>query len=60
MMICENFPTHQPSRSVEESSLSLWEQIREDGMAHEPDWTKPGFRTVAVQPFGLSPVKIVF
>ena len=42
--------------SVEEPetpTLSLWQQIKEDWIAHERDWTKPGFRAVAVQRFGV-------
>ncbi len=34
-------------------SLGLWQQIKEDWDAHERDWTKPGFRAVAVQRFGV-------
>jgi serine O-acetyltransferase len=30
----------------------LWAQIREDWVAHGRDWTKPGFRAVAVHRFG--------
>lgn len=37
--------------SVEE--LSLWQQIREDWEAHGRDWTKPGFRAVAIYRFGV-------
>lgn len=33
--------------------LGLWEQIKEDWIAHERDWTRPGFRAVAVQRFGV-------
>lgn len=33
--------------------LGLWEQIKEDWDAHGRDWTKPGFRAVAVQRFGV-------
>jgi serine O-acetyltransferase len=33
--------------------LSLWQQIKEDWTAHGRDWTKPGFRAVAVQRFGV-------
>lgn len=32
--------------------LTLWHQIREDWHAHERDWTRPGFRAVAVYRFG--------
>ncbi|MGG6294362.1 serine O-acetyltransferase [Leptolyngbya sp. AN02str] len=38
---------------VNEPSLSLWQQIREDWAAHGRDWTKPGFRAVAVHRFGV-------
>lgn len=31
----------------------FWQQIKEDWIAHERDWTKPGFRAVAVQRFGV-------
>ncbi|GJM19120.1 MAG: serine acetyltransferase [Phycisphaeraceae bacterium] len=31
----------------------LWAQIREDWHAHERDWTRPGFRAVAVHRFGV-------
>ncbi|AFY35655.1 serine O-acetyltransferase [Calothrix sp. PCC 7507] len=34
-------------------SLGLWEQIKEDWIAHGRDWTKPGFRAVAVHRFGV-------
>jgi serine O-acetyltransferase len=39
-------------------SLSLWEQIKEDWNAHERDWTRPGFRAVAVHRFGNWRMKI--
>ncbi|MEO1374555.1 MAG: serine O-acetyltransferase [Cyanobacteria bacterium J06635_10] len=39
-------------------SLSLWEQIQEDWIAHGKDWTKPGFRAVAVHRFGVWRMKI--
>jgi serine acetyltransferase len=35
-----------------EATLTLWQQIREDWEAHGRDWTKPGFRAVAVYRFG--------
>ena len=36
------------------SSLStLWAQIAEDYGAHGREWTKPGFRSVAVHRFGV-------
>lgn len=31
----------------------LWEQIKEDWEAHGCDWTKPGFRAVAIHRFGV-------
>ena len=34
-------------------SLSLWELIKEDWIAHGKDWTRPGFRAVAVYRFGV-------
>lgn len=33
--------------------LGLWEQIKEDWIAHGRDWTKPGFQAVLVQRFGV-------
>ena len=41
-----------PERPVAES-LSLWQSIREDYAAHGRDWTKPGFRAIAVYRFGV-------
>lgn len=38
---------------LESPNLGLWEQIKEDWIAHGCDWTKPGFRAVAVQRFGV-------
>lgn len=32
---------------------SLWAQIAADWRAHDRDWTKPGFRAVAVHRFGV-------
>ncbi len=37
---------------AQENPLSLWGQIREDWESHGRDWTKPGFRAVAVCRFG--------
>jgi serine O-acetyltransferase len=39
----------QPNRS----DLSFFSQIREDWIAHGRDWTKPGFRAVAIHRFGV-------
>jgi len=33
--------------------MNLFEQIREDYRAHGRDWTRPGFRAVAVHRFGV-------
>ncbi len=33
--------------------MTLWDQIREDWAAHGRDWTKPGFRAVAIHRFGV-------
>jgi serine O-acetyltransferase len=35
------------------AKLGLWQQIQEDWIAHGRDWTKPGFRAVAVCRFGV-------
>lgn len=42
----------------ETNTLGLWQQIKEDWIAHERDWTKPGFRAVAVQRFGVWRMRI--
>jgi serine O-acetyltransferase len=34
-------------------ALGLWQQIKEDWEAHGRDWTKPGFRAVAIARFGV-------
>lgn len=34
-------------------TLGLWQQIQEDWIAHGKDWTKPGFRAVAIARFGV-------
>lgn len=43
---------------VSVKDLSLWEQLKEDWIAHGQDWTKPGFRAVAVHRFGVWRMKI--
>jgi serine O-acetyltransferase len=43
----------QEMAASESESLSLWQQIREDWIAHGRDWTRPGFRAVAIQRFGV-------
>jgi serine O-acetyltransferase len=48
--------TTQPlssSGQPERLDLSLFSQIREDWIAHGRDWTKPGFRAVAIHRFGV-------
>lgn len=42
----------------ETPTLGLWQQIKEDWIAHGRDWTRPGFRAVAVQRFGVWRMKI--
>src|SRR5947207_621675 len=42
----------QPQSRSTEQPLGLVAQIREDWIAHERDWTRPGFRAVAVHRFG--------
>ena len=44
--------------SLESNDLTLWQQIKEDWIAHGQDWTKPGFRAVAVQRFGVWRMKL--
>ncbi|MBR8836287.1 MAG: serine acetyltransferase [Stigonema ocellatum SAG 48.90 = DSM 106950] len=41
------------TREAQVPGLSLWQQIKEDWIAHGRDWTKPGFRAVAVLRFGV-------
>ncbi len=43
---------------VETPALGLWYQIKEDWIAHGRDWTKPGFRAVAIQRFGVWRMKV--
>jgi len=38
--------------SSEAEPLGFWQQLKEDWEAHGRDWTKPGFRAVAVHRFG--------
>ena len=44
--------------SLLEVELNFWQQIKEDWIAHDRDWTKPGFRAVAVQRFGVWRMKL--
>ena len=41
------------SENNDNNSLGLFAQIKEDWIAHGQDWTKPGFRAVAVHRFGV-------
>lgn len=43
----------ESANDFQTTTLGLWEQIKEDWIAHGCDWTKPGFRAVAVQRFGV-------
>lgn len=47
-----------PNSSQPQEILPLWQQIREDWIAHGQDWTKPGFRAVALQRFGVWRMRI--
>lgn len=38
--------------SARARELGLWARIHEDWVAHDRDWTRPGFRAVAVSRFG--------
>lgn len=42
----------------ETNILGFWPQLKEDWIAHGRDWTKPGFRAVAVQRFGVWRMKL--
>jgi serine O-acetyltransferase len=56
-----NVPVESMSNSCETNNtderkttnFSFWQQIKEDWIAHGCDWTKPGFRAVAVNRFGV-------
>ncbi len=48
------FDSAQLNSAPSEAVLpNLWQQIQEDWVAHGRDWTKPGFRAVAVYRFGV-------
>lgn len=47
-----HMPHLEPEPLVSEP-LTLWQQLVEDWVAHGKDWTKPGFRAVAVHRFGV-------
>ncbi|MDX2230290.1 MAG: serine O-acetyltransferase [Leptolyngbyaceae cyanobacterium bins.349] len=48
-------PSESPvnTQASPSKSLTLWQQLVEDWVAHGKDWTKPGFRAVAVHRFGV-------
>lgn len=49
----ESSANSNSSTATQPGSLGLWQQIKEDWEAHGRDWTKPGFRAVAIQRFGV-------
>jgi serine O-acetyltransferase len=49
----EAIASETPETNSETTSIGLWQQIKEDWEAHGRDWTKPGFRAVAIQRFGV-------
>lgn len=61
MSVLKAITTDQPplpeagsaSNVTGETALTLWQQIKEDWQAHGRDWTKPGFRAIAVYRFGV-------
>jgi serine O-acetyltransferase len=42
-----------PQHEIQTLPIGLWQQIKEDWVAHGRDWTKPGFRAVAIHRFGV-------
>jgi serine O-acetyltransferase len=46
-------PSTAPSSGEKSETFTLWQQIQEDWQAHGRDWTKPGFRAVVIQRFGV-------
>jgi serine acetyltransferase len=44
---------HTVTRSRNPRFPGLWQLIREDWQAHGRDWTKPGFRAIAIHRFGV-------
>lgn len=41
------------TKATAHSAGSLWQQIRCDWIAHDKDWTRPGFRALAFYRFGV-------
>lgn len=56
-MVTQTKPTEN-YQEVKTYSLGLLQQIKEDWIAHGRDWTKPGFRAVAVHRFGVWRINI--
>jgi serine acetyltransferase/GT2 family glycosyltransferase len=46
-------PEHLESASQKLDQLGLWQQIQEDWQVHDRDWTRPGFRAIAIYRFGV-------
>lgn len=58
-MISQNKLTENEKKNeIEFQKVGLLNQIKEDWIAHKQDWTKPGFRAVAVYRFGVWRMKI--
>ncbi|MDJ0556748.1 MAG: serine O-acetyltransferase [Microcoleaceae cyanobacterium MO_207.B10] len=56
-MVAEQKPISDITKP-ETEKIGFWQQIKEDWIAHEKDWTRPGFRAVAIQRFGVWRMKI--
>lgn len=56
-MVAEQKPIPEITE-IEIESIGFWQQIKEDWIAHDKDWTRPGFRAVAIQRFGVWRMKI--
>ncbi len=52
-MMNQQLDLQEDTSQNQSSTLNLWQQIKEDWIAHGRDWTKPGFRAVAVHRFGV-------
>lgn len=46
-------PADTTGKSAAAERPSVWQLLREDYLAHGRDWTKPGFRAIAVYRFGV-------
>lgn len=51
--LAPNSASSKAPRPNSQTRIGFWSQIKEDWVAHGQDWTKPGFRAVAVQRFGV-------